>query len=181
MQSWSHIALARRTLSRPGFDELRATLREVARIDAQRGEKAEAALVALAACRREFDADPLIGPLPQSLVALGQALEALEPIERAACSWRRRMVGQAERLAIASLGAMIYERAKEYPASRARSALMSVAHDLECDDPANGCVDVLDARLRALNEAAHELASFGLAGVLLGLRRKRARDGRRAG
>lgn len=177
-EAWAHIANARRLLYGPAFDELAAALIEAAR-DAGRRIAADAALAALRNCRREFEADPLIGPLPQSELALGRALAALGPFERVFPSGPVK-VSETERLAMATLGSIIYDLASELdPNSKACRALMEAAHDLECDDPANARSDVLSSRWRAVVRAAYALAPFGVAGFRRGLRRKRGRYGRR--
>jgi hypothetical protein len=178
-EAWQHLALARRVRCGPSFGGLEAALREAAR-DASRRGAADEALAALADCRREFEADPLIGPLPQSELALGRALAALGPVEWSAHAGRAK-VSEAERLAMATLGAMIYDLALDYPPkSRARRALMEAAHDLERDDPENARGEVLNSRWRAVVKAVYALAPFGFAGLRLGLRRKRGRHGRRS-
>lgn len=176
-EAWAQIAHARRLLYGPAFDELAAALIQAAR-DSSKRVAADAALAALRNCRREFEADPLIGPLPQSELALGRALAALGPFERSFPPEPAR-VSETERLAMATLGAIIYDLAAELdPNSTACRALMEAAHDLECDDPENARSDVLSSRWRAVVRAAYALAPFGISGFRRGLRRKRGRYGR---
>jgi len=174
--SWSFVAIARLTVWRLGLDELETRLRNLARSDAQKSERAIEVLGALAICRRELEADPCIGPLPQSQVAFGQALadlaacprrpvnidDAMTPVQTGPAA--RRMSGLT--LSIIRLGATVaYDLASERPPSQARREVLDAAHALELDDPALDDPAEVDRRITRLFRASNDLEEFGLWGL----------------
>lgn len=168
----AHLALARRTLHRYGVEALRDKLKALCRT----GWEASAALRALETCAREVEADPCIGPLPQSQVAFGQALadlaacprrpvnidDAMTPVQTGPAA--RRMSGPT--LSFIRLGATVaYDLASERPPSQARREVLDAAHALELDDPALDDPAEVDRRITRLFRASNDLEEFGLWGL----------------